>query len=189
MTTSPGAQVRPLAETAKHGARLLPPARYRHPGDVIRLITAGLVLSGALAVTVTTHATYAGADAAAVTALAPAALAGRVLAGLVLAVLVTAAVAAVVVTLRYHRFRLLAGLAGAAVLASAVVIGFIQLAGGQRPRDLAAGAGQWSWLTGASLAGPALLAAAVAVTGAAAPWLGPPPRGGAPPGSPCGWPP
>ena len=56
-------------------------------------------------------------------------------------------------------------------LASAVVIGFIHLAGGQRPRDLAAGAGQWPWLTGGSLAGPALLAAAVAVTVAAAPWL------------------
>src|SRR6266702_3653595 len=122
MTTSPGTQVKPLAETAKHGSRLLPPARYRHPGDVIRLITAGLVLAGALAVTVATHATYAGAEAA-------------------------------------------------AVLASAVVIGFIHLAGGQRPRDLAAGAGQWPWLTGGSLAGPALLAAAVAVTVAAAPWL------------------
>src|SRR6266700_2318606 len=171
MTTSPGTQVKPLAETAKHGSRLLPPARYRHPGDVIRLITAGLVLAGALAVTITTHATYAGADAAAVTALTPPALAGRVLAGLVQAVLVTAAAAAVVITLRYRRFRLLVSLAGAAVLASAVVIGFIHLAGGQRPRDLAAGAGQWPWLTGGSLAGPALLAAAVAVTVAAAPWL------------------
>ena len=59
MTTSPGTQVTPLAETAKHGARLLPPARYRHPGDVIRLITAGLVLAGALAVAITAHATYA----------------------------------------------------------------------------------------------------------------------------------
>ena len=169
MTTSPGTQVRPRAETAKHGGRLLPPARYRHPGDVIRLIIAGLVLAGALAVTVAAQATYAGASAAAVAALAPTALAGRVLAGVVQAVLVTAAAAAVVVTLRYRRFRLLAGLAGAAVLASAVVIGIIQLAGGQRPRDLAAG--QWSWLTGGSLAGPALLAAAVAVTVAAAPWL------------------
>ena len=162
MTKSPETLVVPSVVAAKHGVRLLPPARYRHPGDVIRLIIAGLVLAGALAVTVTTHATYAGASAAAVTALAPAALAGRVLAGLVQAVLVTAAAAAVAVTLRYRRFRLLASLAGAAVLASAVVIGIIQLAGGQRPRDLAAGAGQWPWLTGASLAGPALLAAAVA---------------------------
>src|SRR5436190_23012374 len=148
MTLPPGTQVRPVAETAKHGVRFLPPARYRHPGDVIRLIIAGLVLAGALAVTVVTHATYAGASAAAVTALAPAALAGRVLAGLVQAVLVTAAAAALVLTLRHRRFRLLASLAGAAVLASAVVIGIIDLAGGQRPRDLAAGASQWSWLTG-----------------------------------------
>ncbi|HET9968118.1 MAG TPA: lysylphosphatidylglycerol synthase transmembrane domain-containing protein [Streptosporangiaceae bacterium] len=171
MTMSPGTQVRPLAEAAKHGVRLLRPARYRHPGDVIRLIIAGLVLAGALAVTVATHATYAGASAAAVTAVAPATLAGRVLAGLVQVVLVTAAAAALVLTLRYRRFRLLASLAGGAVLASAVVIGIIDLAGGQRPRDLATGASQWPWLTGASLAGPALLAAAVAVTVAAAPWL------------------
>jgi undecaprenyl-diphosphatase len=171
MTTSPGTQVRPLAEAAKHGVRLLRPARYRHPGDVIRLIIAGLVLAGALAVTVATHATYAGASAAAVTAVAPSTLAGRVLAGLVHVVLVTAAAAALVLTLRYRRFRLLASLAGGAVLASAVVIGIIDLAGGQRPRDLATGTSQWPWLTGASLAGPALLAAAVAVTVAAAPWL------------------
>ena len=171
MTTSPGTQVSSLAKAAEHGVRLLPPARYRHPGDVIRLIIAGLVLAGTLTVTVATHATYAGASAAAVAAFTPPALAGRVLAGLVQAVLVTAAAAAVVATLRHRRFRLLAGLAGAAVLAGAVVIGIIQLAGGQRPRDLAAGAGQWPWLTGGSLAGPALLAAAVAVTVAAAPWL------------------
>jgi hypothetical protein len=34
---SPGTQVGALAEAAEHQARLLPPARYRHPGDVIRL--------------------------------------------------------------------------------------------------------------------------------------------------------
>src|SRR4051794_4118791 len=151
MTTSPGTRARPRAETVKNRARLLPPTRYRHPGDVIRLITAGLVLAGALAVTGATHATYAGASAAAVTALAPAALAGRGLAGGVQVVLVIAAAAAVAVTLRYRRFRLLASLAGAAVLASAVVIGIIQLAGGQRPRDLAAGVGQWPWFTSGSL--------------------------------------
>jgi undecaprenyl-diphosphatase len=138
---------------------------------VIRLIIAGLVLAGTLAVTVATGATYAGAGAAAVTAVVPPALAGRVLAGLVQVVLVTAAAAALVLTLRYRRFRLLASLAGGAVVAGAVVTGIIDLAGGQRPADLAAGAGQWAWLTGASLAGPAVLAAAVAVTVAAAPWL------------------
>src|SRR2546429_413445 len=154
MTLPPGTQVRPVAETAKHGVRFLPPARYRHPGDVIRLIIAGLVLAGALAVTVATRATYAGATAAAVTALAPPALAGRVLAGLVQAVLVTAAAAAVVVTLRYRRFRLLVSLAGAAVLASAIVIGIIHLAGGQRPADLATRARQRPRLSAPAPAAP-----------------------------------
>ena len=98
-------------------------------------------------------------------------MAGRVLAGLVQVLFVAAAVAAVVVTLRYRRFRLLASLAGVAVLAGAVVAGIVQLAGGERPRFLVAGAGSWWWLTGASLAGPAVLAAAVAGTVAAAPWL------------------
>jgi len=51
------------------------------------------------------------------------------------------------------------------------VTGFLHLAGGQRPRDLTARAGQWPWLSGGSLAASALLAAAAAVTVAAAPWL------------------
>jgi uncharacterized membrane protein YbhN (UPF0104 family) len=171
MTKSTGTHDIPSAAAVKQGGRLLPPARYRHPGDVIRLIIAGLVLAGALAVTAVTHGTYAGASATAVTAVAPSALAGRVLAGLVQALFAGAAVAAVILTLRYHRYRLLAGLAGSAVMASTIMIGIIYLAGGDRPRALAAGAGSWSWLTGASLLGPALGAAAVACTIAAAPWL------------------
>ncbi len=171
MTKSPGTRVGLSAVAATPGGRFLPAARYRHPGDVIRLIIAGLVLAGALAVTVAAHATYVGASAAAVTAVAPSTLPGRVLAGAVQVLFVVAAVAAVVVTLRYRRFRLLASLAGVAVLAGAVVAGIVQLAGGERPRALTAGGGHWSWLTGASLAGPAVLAAAVAGTVAAAPWL------------------
>src|SRR6266480_3536060 len=170
MTKPPETRIGPAA-AVKRGGRLLSPARYRHPGDVIRLIAAGFVLSGALAVTAVTHATYAAASAVAVTAVAPATLAGRVLAGLVQVVFAGAAVAAVVIALRYRRFRLLAGLAAGAVVAGAVLAGIVQLAGGERPRALAAGAGSWSWLTGASLAGPALGAAAVACTVAAAPWL------------------
>jgi hypothetical protein len=64
MTQSLKTHAGPSAVTVKHGGRLLPPARYRHPGDMIRLIIAGLVLAGALTVTVITHATYAGASAA-----------------------------------------------------------------------------------------------------------------------------
>jgi len=171
MTQPPETRIEPAVAAASQGDRLLSPARYRHPGDVIRLIIAGFVLGGVLAVTAATHGTYAGASATAVTAVAPSTLAGRVLAGLVLAVFAAAAAAAVVVTLRSRRYRLLLGLTGSAVLASAVVVGIIELAGGQRPPTLTAGAGPWPWLTGASLVGPALGAAAVACAVAAAPWL------------------
>src|SRR5437762_1174043 len=129
MTLPPGTQVRPVAETANHRVRLLPPARYRHPGDVIRLIIAGLVLAGALAITAATHATYAGASAAAVTALTPPALASRVLAGVVQAVLIAAAVAAVIVTLRYRRVRLVTGTASPMEAALAFAAGVTAGAG------------------------------------------------------------
>src|SRR6266516_4550268 len=77
MTKPPETRIGPAA-AVKRGGRLLAPARYRHPGDVICLIVAGLVIAGAAAVTAFTHGTYAGASAVAVTAVAPWALAGRV---------------------------------------------------------------------------------------------------------------
>ena len=64
MTKSPEIYAGPPVVAAKPAGRFLPPARYRHPGDIIRLILAGLALAGALAVTVITHATYAGSSAA-----------------------------------------------------------------------------------------------------------------------------
>jgi MFS family permease len=151
--------------------RILPPARYRHPGDVIRLLIAGLVLASAVAAVAMTHATYAGAGATAVPALRLSTMAGRVVAGMMEAAFVVAAIAAIVATLRYRRYRLLASLAGAALLTGAAMIGIIGLAGGERSPALTAGAGQWPWLIGPSLASPAL-GAAVAGVVAAAPWLG-----------------
>ncbi len=64
-TPLPGIHAHATAGAAKHGGRLLRPARYRHPGDVIQLIIAGLILAGALVVTVAAYPTYAGAGAAA----------------------------------------------------------------------------------------------------------------------------
>jgi len=143
MTRPPEIQLERSAAAARRGSRLLPPARYRHPGDIIRLVTAGFVLIGALTVTAATQGMHAGASALVVTAVAPSMLPGRVLAGLVQAVFIAAAGAAVVVTVRSGRYRLLASLAGSAVLASAVVIGIIGLTGGERPRAMTAGAGPW----------------------------------------------
>jgi uncharacterized protein (TIRG00374 family) len=172
---SPETHIESPAVAEKHGNRLLTTARYRHPGDMIRLIIAGLVLAWTLAVSVAGHAIYAGANAAAVTAVTPSTTAGRVLAGLVQVVFAAAVIAAVVVTLRYRRFRLLASLAGGAAGAGAVLAGIIRLAGGTRPVGLAADGGQrWWWLTGPLSAGAALLAAAVAGTVIGAPLLGRP---------------
>jgi len=150
--------------------RILPPTRYRHPGDVIRLILAGLVLVVAGAITYVTHATYAGASATAVPALRLSADPGRALDALIAAALVAGAVAGIAATLRHRRFRLLASLAGGAVVAIAVLIVITHFAGGEQPRALAASASDWPWLLGPSAASPALAAAAAGVV-IAAPWL------------------
>ena len=136
---------------------------------MIRLLAAGLVFAGVAVSTLATQGTYAGASATAVSALRVSTTAGRALTGLMTAAFVVAAVAAIATTLLYRRFRLLASLAGGALLTGAVLIGITDLAGGERPQALAA-VSQWPWLIGSSLASP-LLGAAVAGVVTAAPWL------------------
>jgi glycosyltransferase 2 family protein len=95
---------------AKQPGRLLPPSRYRHPGDVIRLIAGGLLLVVASTVAAVWSDELLGPGAPAVHWLGydPA---GRVLVGLVQVMFVITASGAVAAGLRYRRFRLLAGLA------------------------------------------------------------------------------
>ncbi len=163
---SPGAP-QPIT---KHSGRFLPSTRYRHPGDVIRLIGSGLVLTVMLAAVVVAPGRLTGTGAAAVTWLGsdPA---GRLLTGLVQVGLVTAAAGAVAVVLWHRRFRLLAGLAAGAVAAGAALAGIWYLAGNSHPGAVTAAGEQHSWLASAAFPWPPLLAAAVAVTVAAAPWL------------------
>ena len=154
----------------KHPGRFLSSTRYRHPGDVIRLVGSGLVLTVMLVAVAVAPGRLTGADAASVTWLGsdPA---GRLLTGLVQVALVLAATVAVAATLRHRRFRRLAGLAAGAVTAGVMLAGILYLAGGKHPQAVTAAAGHSSWLASAAFPGPALLAAAVAVTVAAAPWL------------------
>ena len=57
-----------LAEPiTKHPGRFLPSTRYRHPGDVIRLIGSGLVLTGMLAAVALAPNRLTGPGAATVT--------------------------------------------------------------------------------------------------------------------------
>ena len=51
----------------EHPARLVPSSRYRHPGDVIRLIAGGLLLIVALAAVALAPGQLVGTDASAVT--------------------------------------------------------------------------------------------------------------------------
>src|SRR5580704_3424604 len=150
----------------RHTGRFLPSTRYRHPGDVIRLIGSGLVLTGILAALAVAPSRLTGPGAAAVTWLGsdPA---GRLLTGLVQVAFVLAAAAAAAAALRHRRFRLLAGLAAGAAAAGIAVAGILYLAGDKHPRA----AGHSSWLASAAFPDAALLAAAAAVTVAAAPWL------------------
>jgi uncharacterized protein (TIRG00374 family) len=150
--------------------RLLPPSRYRHPGDVIRLIAGGLVLTGAIAIVWLAPSRLLGPGASSVTWLGydPA---GRILVGLVQVAFILAAAGAVAAALRHRRYRLLAGLAGGAAAAGAALAGIFYLVGGQHPHAVAIIDGRGGWLASAAFPGPPLLAGAVAVTVAASPWL------------------
>ena len=154
----------------RHAGRLLPSSRYRHPGDVIRLIISVLVLAGTLTAVVVAHRRLLGPGAAAVTWLGSD-LAGRLLTGLLQVAFVVVAAGVVAAALWHRRFRLLGGLIAGAAAAGAMLAGILYLVGDQHPPAVTAAAGRGSWLASAAFPGPALLAAAAAVTVAAAPWL------------------
>ncbi len=150
--------------------RVLAPARYRHPGDVIRLVAAASVLAVAVVIAALLPVLLRPA-AAAITAVGPATAAGRVLTGLVQVTIAAAALVLLAAALRYRRFRVLATVAGGFVVAAAVMAGISYLAGPGGSAGLPAGLRQGSWLTGAGFPDPAVLAGLAAVAVAAAPWL------------------
>jgi undecaprenyl-diphosphatase len=148
--------------------RLLPSSRYRHPGDVIRLISAAFLLAVSLAVSAAAFHWLLGPAASVPGGLGPA---GRVITGLVQVTCLAAAVVLVAATLRRRRFRLLGGLAAGAAVAAGVATGIFALLGAERPAALTVHQARGSWLASAVFPTPALLASAAAVVVAAAPWL------------------
>jgi glycosyltransferase 2 family protein len=150
--------------------QVLPPTRYRHPGDVIRLIAAALVLAVAAVIAALFPALLRPA-AAAITAVGPATAAGQVLTGLVQVAIAAAALVLLVAALRYRRFRVLVTVAGGFAAAAALMAGITYLAEPGGSAALPAGLRQGSWLTGAGFPDPAVLAGLAAVAVAAAPWL------------------
>ena len=158
------------APGTKDVRRLLPSSRYRHPGDVIRLIISGLVLTGTLAAVAVTPGRLVRPGAPAVT-WPGADPAGHLLSAVLQVAFVVAAAGVVAAVLRRRRFRLLGGLIAGAAAAGGALAGILYLAGDQHPHAVTAAAGHSSLLASAAFPGPALIAAAAAVTVAAAPWL------------------
>ena len=167
MTDSPAILLAAGGPKARPRGRVLAPARYRHPGDVIRLIAAVLVLAAAAVIAALLPALLR--PAAAVTGVGSATAAGRVLTGLVQVLIAAAALVLLAAALRYRRFRVLVTVAGGFTVAAALMAGITYLAGpgGAAP----AGLRQGSWLAGAGFPDPAVLAGLAAVVVAAAPWL------------------
>jgi glycosyltransferase 2 family protein len=157
-------------KTRPRGGRVLTPTRYRHPGDVIRLIAAALVLAVAAVIGALLPALLRPGEAA-ITGVGPTTAAGRVLTGLVQVTIAAAALALLVAALRHRRFRVLATVAGAFAAAAALMVGITYLVGPSGSAGLPAGLRQGSWLAGAGFPDPAVLAGLAAVAVAAAPWL------------------
>jgi len=157
--------------------QLLPASRYRHPGDVIRLIAGGTVLACAVIALAVAAKWFPAASRWLLgpTAPAPSGIGpntvSRALTGIVQVAFVAAAALVVVATLRHRRFRLLGGLAVAAVVAAAAAAGIFYEYGGPHPAAVARNLARGSWLASAAFPWPALIAAAAAVIVAASPWL------------------
>ena len=127
MTDSPAILLAAGGPKTRPRGRVLASARYRHPGDVIRLIAAALVLAVAVVIAVLLPALLR--PAAAVTGVGPATAAGRVLTGLVQVMIAAAALVLLVAALRYRRFRVLATVAGGFAAAAALMAAITYLAG------------------------------------------------------------
>ena len=151
-------------------AQRVPSSRYRHPGDVIRLIVGGLLLIVTLAAVALAPRQLVGTDASAVTWLGVGP-AGRLLVGLVQVAFVVAAAGIAAAVLARRRFYLLVSLTAGAMVAGGALAGILNLVGDGHPHAVAVNLGHGSWLASAAFPGPAVLAGAVAVTVAASPWL------------------
>jgi glycosyltransferase 2 family protein len=171
MTDSPRIPAAAGEARPRRAALVLPATRYRHPGDVIRVIAAALVLAAAGTVAALGPSALLSPGEAAVGAVAPRTGAGQVLTGLVQVTIAAAAVVLLVAGLRRRRFRVVATVAGGFVLAAALMTAIMYLAGQGPSAPLPAGLRAGSWLGGAGFPAPAVIAGLAAVAVAAAPWL------------------
>ena len=116
--------------------------RYRHPGDVIRLISGTVLLGCSLAVSAAAFRWLLGPAAPVPDGLSSA---SRLTTGVVQVACVAAAALAVAATLRHRRYRLLGGLIAGAAVAAALAAGILHLLGVQHPDALADNLALGSW--------------------------------------------
>jgi undecaprenyl-diphosphatase len=156
---------------ARPAGLALSPTRYRHPGDVIRLIVAALVLAVAGTIAALSPSALLSPSATAVSEAEPSTTAGQVLTGLVQVTIACATLVLLIAGLRRRRFRVVATVAGGFVAAAALMTGIMYLTGQEPLGALPAGLRRGSWLGGAGFPSPAVIAGLAAVAVAAAPWL------------------
>jgi uncharacterized membrane protein YbhN (UPF0104 family) len=171
MTDSPRIPVDASQSRRQRAGLALPASRYRHPGDVIRLILAAVALTAAWTVAALAPAAWLRPDAAAVSGAGLRTATGQVLTGLVQVTIAGAALILLIAGLRGRRWRVLATVAGGFVLAAALMTAIMYLTGQGAAGPLPAGLRQGSWLAGAGFPDPAVIAGLAALVVAAAPWL------------------
>ena len=148
--------------------RLVAPSRYRHPGDVIRLIAGGVLLVGSVVASAAASRWLLGPAAPVAGGPGPA---SQVLTGLVQVACVAAAALIVAVTLSHRQFGLLGRLVVAGLAAAGLTAGILVLLGDRHPDALADNLAQGSWLASAAFPSPALIAGAAAVIVAGSPQM------------------
>ena len=148
MTDSPRIQAAAGEPRVRRTSLVLPATRYRHPGDIIRLIVAALVLVVAGTITALAPSSLLNPGDAAVSGVVLTTAAGRVLTGLVQVTIAGAALLLLIAGLRRRRFRVLATVAGGFVASAAVMTAIMYLAGQATAAALPAGLRQGSWLAG-----------------------------------------
>jgi hypothetical protein len=130
-----------------------------------------LVLIVATVVTAVASDQLLGARATTVRGAEPSSTGGHVVVGLVQLVFVAAAVLAAAAQLWHRRYRLVATVAGAAVVAGVFYVGLANLVGGEPPARLTRALDSGSWMASAHFPSPAWLAGGAATAIALGPWL------------------
>ncbi|HEY0521529.1 MAG TPA: lysylphosphatidylglycerol synthase transmembrane domain-containing protein [Ilumatobacteraceae bacterium] len=146
-------------------------SRYRHPGDVIRLIASVALLIVAVVVAAVSHDRLVGEDAVAIGGVTPSTSVGRLLVGLVQVVVAVAALGVVVAVARRQRYRLFGSLVLAAAFGALLMEAIDRLLDRAQPASLAANTAHGGWFATAAFPSPLVLAGAVAVAVIVTRWL------------------